>query len=127
MKPIICKVSVISTLALGNLIFVMRKNQILSATVNIKCIPKIFFCHGTTFNVPSRTALPPRRFPKRLSILLFLPKCKVYWIFLNFRHVNPSPKFQLLNFLIRQFPIILIFFYLKINIPVFLISKPIIN
>ena len=128
MKPVICKISVISALALGNLIFMMWKNQILSTTVNIKRVPKIFLCHRTTFYMPPRTPLSPRRFPKRLPFFfLFLPKCKIHRIFLYFRHINPSPKFQLLNFLIRQFPIILILFHLKINIPIFLISKPIVN
>ena len=127
MKPVICKISVISALALGNLIFMMWKNQILSTTMNIKRVPKIFLCHRTTFYMPPRTSFTPRRYPKWLSVFFLFPKCKIHRIFLYFWYINPSPKFQLLNFLIRQFPIILILLHLKINIPIFLISKPIIN
>jgi hypothetical protein len=45
---------------LGDLIFMMGKQEVYAAAVNIEFLSEIFHRHGGTFDVPSRTAAPPR-------------------------------------------------------------------
>ena len=54
--------------ALGDFIFMMRKDQILSATMDINSLTEMFFNHGRTFNMPTWTTLAPGTLPTRLTV-----------------------------------------------------------
>lgn len=49
--------------ALGNLVFVVRKFQILAAGMNIYRFAQILRCHDRAFDVPTGPSVPKRRFP----------------------------------------------------------------
>ena len=58
---------------LSFLVFVMRKEQILAAAVNVEGHAQMLARHGGAFQMPARSALSPRRFPKRFAGLRELP------------------------------------------------------
>ena len=58
----------IGTAALGDLVFMVRKLQVQPATVNIKHIAQKRLRHGRAFNMPARTATPPRAVPPGLIL-----------------------------------------------------------
>ena len=49
----------VAGLALGNLIFMVRENQILAACVDIDLFTQILLGHDRALDMPSRTALAP--------------------------------------------------------------------
>lgn len=59
MHPVIGEFLAEGGFALGNFVFMMGKNQILPASVNVQRQRKIFFAHGGTFYMPAGAALPP--------------------------------------------------------------------
>ena len=58
-QPVFCKFLSICSLALGNLIFMVRKYQILSACMDVNLLAQILLRHLGTLNVPSRTSVAP--------------------------------------------------------------------
>ena len=68
-----------NALALGNLVFVMRKNQIDAPRMQVKRLSEILHAHGTAFDMPSWSAFSPWRFPKIISVFRSscFPKCKI--------------------------------------------------
>ena len=52
---------------LRDLIFVMRKLQVLASCVNVYSVPKVLLGHGRTFDMPSRSSHSPRRLPRYLA------------------------------------------------------------
>ena len=58
----------IGTAALGDLVFMVRELQVQPATVNIKHIAQKRLRHGRAFNMPARTATPPRAVPPGLIL-----------------------------------------------------------
>ena len=70
--------------ALGNFIFVMRKNVVHTAGVNVETGAEIFLAHGRAFDMPAGASAPPGRIPSHVSILFIprLPKSEISDIFL---------------------------------------------
>src|SRR6185369_14030157 len=63
---------------LRDLIFVMRKDQIDTAAVNVERLAEVLHRHRRAFEVPTRTALAKRRLPARLLLLFrLLPQNEV--------------------------------------------------
>src|SRR5689334_547899 len=58
---------------LCDLVFVMRKNQIPPAAMDVERLPQIFRAHGRALDMPARTSGAPRTFPSRLSRLARFP------------------------------------------------------
>ena len=54
--------------ALRDLVFMVREDQVLAAAMDIKGFAQILLAHGRAFDMPARTAAPPRRFPARLIV-----------------------------------------------------------
>src|SRR5438552_4441488 len=54
------------SLGLRDLILVMRKDEIGAAAVNVQRLTKEIDCHRRALEVPTRTAAPPWRVPRRL-------------------------------------------------------------
>ena len=68
--------------ALGNLVLMMREDQILSAGMNIDLLTQIFFGHDGALNVPAGTAVAPGRRPGGLALFLRFPENEIQGIFL---------------------------------------------
>ena len=82
MHPVSCKNLIVAALALCDLILMVREDQVLSASVNIDLLSKIFLRHYRALNVPARTAVTPWRSPVWLAFLLRLPENEIKGIFL---------------------------------------------
>ena len=59
MHPVLRKNLPVAALTLGNLILVMRKDQILPARMNVYFLSQILSGHDRAFNMPAGTALAP--------------------------------------------------------------------
>ena len=59
MHPIFSEDLSIAALALGNFVFVMRADQVLSSCVDINLLSQIFFRHDRTLDMPSGASLTP--------------------------------------------------------------------
>src|SRR5580658_10099130 len=64
-------------LGLRDLIFVMRKDEIDSAGVNVERLAQILHGHHGTLDVPARAAHAEAFVPARLAILLSFPQNEV--------------------------------------------------
>ena len=81
MQPVPGKNFAVAAFALCNLILMMREYQILSACMDINLFSQIFFRHNRTLNMPSRTAITPRRRPGRFAFFFRFPQYKIKRIF----------------------------------------------
>src|SRR4029434_7671796 len=61
-------------LGLGDLVLVMRKDEILAPSVEVEALPQIAHRHGRALDVPARPARPPRARPGGLIGLRRLPQ-----------------------------------------------------
>src|SRR5690348_12398970 len=55
--------------ALGNLVLVMGKNQILAAQMEVKTFSEHFHAHGAALDVPAGPAFTPRTRPEHVAVL----------------------------------------------------------
>src|SRR5258708_31172792 len=63
MYPVVHELLACKSFALSNFIFMMRKDVIHAAGMNIKLLAKIFHRHSATFNMPAREATSPGAIP----------------------------------------------------------------
>ena len=63
MHPVMRELLAAASLALCDLVLMMREDQILSAAVDVDLLAQIFLGHDRALNVPARTALSPRGLP----------------------------------------------------------------
>ena len=63
---------------LGHFVFVMRKNQIAAAAMEIKPATQIFMGHGAALDVPARPAGAPRAVPERFAGFGALPEGEIH-------------------------------------------------
>ena len=92
---------------LGHFIFMVRKDQIQPASMNIKRFTKVMLCHGRTFDMPSRTpfASVKRVIPARLVIIAWFPQDKVRRIALVRGHLDPRTSNHVIHTAARQLAI----------------------
>ena len=60
-------------LRLGNLVLMVREDQVAAAAVEVKGLAKVLQRHRRTFNMPAGASFAPRAFPERLARLRGLP------------------------------------------------------
>ena len=60
MHPIMRKIASISAFRLCNLVLMVRENKVLTTAMDINGLAQISSCHSRAFNMPTRSALPPR-------------------------------------------------------------------
>lgn len=80
MHPIAGQFTMTNSLGLGNFVFMMGKDQILTAAVNIQ--GQIRCAHGRAFDMPTRSPLAPGAVPGRFAGFGSLPERKIQRIFL---------------------------------------------
>ena len=91
MQPVAGERTVFCAFGLGDLVFMVRKNKIGSAAVNVEGLAEIFTAHGRALDMPARTAFPPGAVPGRLSGLAGLPEGKVHGMALARVHFYARP------------------------------------
>ena len=104
--------------ALGDLIFMVWEDQVLTAAVNIEGITKIFGAHRRTFNMPARTALAPWRLPIWFAWLCALPERKIERILLLFIHFHAGAGKQVIDIAAGKLTIVAKFAYGIIHIAI---------
>ena len=78
--------------ALRDLIFVMRKDQVRTAGVNVEVLAQVFHRHGGAFDMPARPPAAERRVPARFALFACFPEDEVANVFLVvFVHVHSRP------------------------------------
>ena len=108
MHPVFREFLAISSLALGDLVFMVREYQVFPACVDINLLAKVFLGHLRALDMPSRTAIAPWRLPCRLPFLLWLPQYEVQWIFLLILacyQKGTLSRTQVIQILVGQFAI----------------------
>ncbi len=91
---------------LRNLILVVGENQVLPAAMDVQSLSQVFQGHGTTLNMPARSALPPGAIPGWLPGLSCLPQDKVHRVLFCFTRVNAGTGFHLLQGPVRKLAVI---------------------
>ena len=59
----------VAALALGDLVFVVREEQVDASGVEVDGLAKVLFAHRAALDVPARAALAPRRGPEVVPVL----------------------------------------------------------
>src|SRR5262245_20218679 len=85
------------TFTLGNLVLMMRKDEIDCAAVDIECFAEVLHCHCGALQMPAGPACPEGRFPLLLSgILWALPQHEIVRLLLFvFIGIDARSNFQL--------------------------------
>ena len=82
------------TFALGDLVFVVWKYQVLTAPVDVQLFPQVFQRHRRTFDVPAGPPGSPRAGPGRLAFLGSLPQHKVHGVLFVFVNLNAGAGYH---------------------------------
>ena len=116
--PIAGKFTAVCTFRLGNFIFVVGEDKILTAAVYINGLAEIFPRHGRTLYVPSGTSFAPGRLPEGLAFLGRFPEGKVHGTLLLFGGCSPlaGPLLKLVKRLMGQFSVLRELLGTEINI-----------
>ena len=113
----LAKVLTGSPLTLGDLILVMREDQVGAASVDVEVLTQVLGCHGRALDVPTRAARAPRRVPPRLARLRRLPEGEVQRVVLRLPHLDPNAGTKLVGIPARQLPVSLIGPDGKVDVP----------
>ena len=82
-------------LGLGDLVFVVREDEVHAAAVDVKRLAEVLHAHGRALDVPAGTAHAPRALPRRLAGLLRLPEGKVHGMALYVPHLHARTALQI--------------------------------
>ena len=115
-----------AALGLGNLIFVVGEDQVLSAAVDVDGLAQVLVDHRGALDVPARTALAPAGRPARLTRLGSLPEHKVQRVLLVLAHADARAALQLLQRLVGELAIARVLAGAEQHVAVCLISKALI-
>src|SRR5450759_529424 len=69
-------------LSLRDLVFLMRKDQIVATTVDIDLLAQVAQVHRRAFDVPTRSSLAPRTIPAWFAWLGRLPEGEIAFVLL---------------------------------------------
>ena len=100
--PVVCKGLAVGSLALCDLVLVVREDQILTAAVEVEGLAQVVAGHGRAFNVPARSALAPWRIPVGFTRFRCLPDSEVQRFLLAVVDVDSCACLQFLNGLTGQ-------------------------
>ena len=84
-------------LRLGNLVLMVREDQVAAAAMEIKGFAQILQRHRRTFDVPSGPSFAPRTFPRRLARLRGLPKREIHRILFPRVHLDPRARHHIVK------------------------------
>ncbi len=85
------------TLALSDLVLVVRELQVLTTAVDVELTPKQRTGHRRAFDVPTRPTRPPGARPTRLARLGGLPQHEVERVFLGLADLHPLAGAQVVR------------------------------
>ena len=115
-----------AALGLGNLVFVVGEDQVLSAAVDVDGLAQVLVDHRGALDVPARTALAPAGRPARLTRLGSLPEHKVQRVLLVLAHADARAALQLLQRLVGELAIARVLAGAEQHVAVCLVGKALI-
>ena len=89
-------------LRLGHLVFVVGKDEVLSAAVNVEGFAQVFLAHDRAFDMPARAAFSPGARPGGFPRLGGLPEREVHGVFLALVHRHPGAGLHVLQVSARE-------------------------
>ena len=89
-QPVAHVVGAVGAAALGDLVFVVGEDQVLSAAMDVDHVTQMLMDHGGTFDVPARAATAPGGVPARLLVAGRLPEDEVAGVALVVGHFHPG-------------------------------------
>src|SRR6185436_10829654 len=92
--------------ALGDLILMVRENEVEAAAVDVDRLAQMLADHRRTFDVPAGPAAAPWAVPADHALVAWLPQHEVCGIALVRRYLDPGPGDHLLAIAAAQRPII---------------------
>ena len=84
MHPVFRERLSVCRLTLGDLVLMVREDQVLAARMDIDLITEVSLCHNRALDMPARTAFAPRGLPVRLTFFFRLPENKVVRVLFSF-------------------------------------------
>lgn len=94
-------------LALGDLVLMVREDEVGTAAVDVERVAEDLGAHGRALDVPARTAAAPLGFPLGLARLGALPEHEVERIALAGSHVDAGARLQVVDRLAGEAAIVL--------------------
>ncbi len=82
---------------LGDLVFVMGKDDVLAAAVDVNPVAEELAGHGAALDVPARPAFSPGAVPGRLAGLRLFPEDEVHRVFLGLGGLDPRAGHHLVG------------------------------
>jgi len=82
---------VVRPFTLGDFVFVMGKDQVLAAAMDIEGVAEIFSTHRRALDMPARSARTPGAVPGRFARLRPLPQDEVHRVSFLLVDRNPRP------------------------------------
>src|SRR2546425_2130817 len=119
MNPVVHELLASKSFALSNFIFMMRKNVIYAAGMNIKMLAEIFHRHSATFNMPAREATSPGAIPCHFAPGFgYFPQRKIFRV-TSISNDTLAYAFQhILELVARELPVIGKVFNIEVNIAI---------
>ena len=77
MQPVMSEFHAVARLRLGDLILMVREDQVLAAGVDVNRLAKILAAHDRALDVPARASFAPGGLPVGLPFLLRLPENEI--------------------------------------------------
>ena len=90
---------------LGDLVLVVRKDQVLAPAVEVKGLAQVLHSHDGALDVPARPAGAPRGWPRGLAGLGRLPQREVERVALALVDIHPRSRLELVEILARELSI----------------------
>ena len=127
MKPVVRKGYTVCRLALCNLVFVVRKDKILTARMYVNGFAQILIDHCTALNVPAGSALAPGTLPGRFTLFFCLPDGKIHRVLFMCADFYSRTGFKIFKRLVREFAVILKLFNTEVNVAVHIVGIALFN
>src|SRR5437899_2400661 len=97
MQPIAGELLARRRAGLGNLVLVVREDEVLAAPVDVERVAEVLHRHGGTFDVPARASGAPWTRPRWFTGLGRLPQRKVHRVALALIHFDTRPGQEVLR------------------------------
>ena len=89
-------------LGLRDLVFVVRKLQVLAAAMDVEMVAQERAGHRRAFDMPAGTPLAPRARPRRLARLRMLPQHEIERVVLGLRYLDALARIEIVERFARK-------------------------
>ena len=122
MHPVAHVIGAVGAAALGDLVLVVREDQVLATTVDIDDIAQMLVDHGGTFDVPARATTAPGRLPAGLVVAGRFPQNKVAGVSLVVGHFHSGAGEHVFQFTTGELAVVGHGFHREQHLPIRLVG-----